>query len=69
MAQAAIATDLDQPLDVHLNFAAQIAFNLVILRNIITQGADFGLVRSFTRISGLTLVAARIFLDRDGPIP
>ena len=37
MAQATVAADLDQPFDVHLHFAAQIAFNLVILRDILTQ--------------------------------
>ena len=31
MAQTAIAADLDQPLDIHLHFAAQIAFDFEIL--------------------------------------
>ncbi len=31
MAQTTVATDFDQPLDVHLHFTAQITFNLVVL--------------------------------------
>ena len=37
MAHAPVATDLDQAFDVHLHFAAQIAFNLEFLRDVLTQ--------------------------------
>jgi len=41
MAHAAIAANLNQAFNVHLHFAAQIAFNLIVLRNEIAQGIHF----------------------------
>ena len=61
MAQAAIRTDLDQALDVHLNLAAQIALHLVMLCDIFADEATSASVRSLMRVSGLTLVSAKIF--------
>ena len=37
MAQAAVAANFNQPLDIHLNFAAKIAFDFVILGNELTK--------------------------------
>src|SRR5579875_2446655 len=40
MAQAAIAANFDQPLDVHIDFAAQVALNFIFAINHLTQTVD-----------------------------
>jgi hypothetical protein len=40
VAQAAIAANFNQPFDAHLDFAAQIAFNFVVLGDIFTQKSE-----------------------------
>lgn len=42
MAQASVTANFDQPLDVQLHFTAEIALHLVILHDVITQEANFG---------------------------
>jgi hypothetical protein len=69
MAHATVTADLDQPLDVHIHFAAQIALDLVFAVNHFTQSVDPSSARSFTRVSGLIRVRARIFLLDVRPIP
>src|SRR3972149_409273 len=41
MTEAAVATNLDQPLDAHLHLAAQFTFHLEVRSNIFTQGLHF----------------------------
>lgn len=40
VAQAAVAANLNQPFDAHLNFSAQIAFNFEVFRDIFTQKSE-----------------------------
>src|SRR5574340_161122 len=37
VSQAAVAADFDQAFDVHLHFTAQIALNLIVLRNVLAN--------------------------------
>src|SRR5689334_15401917 len=41
MPNAAIAVDLDQPLDIHIDFAAKIALNLVVAVDELAQSRNF----------------------------
>ena len=43
MAQTTVAANLDQPLNIHLHLAAQVAFHFIVLRNVIPQQAQVGL--------------------------
>ena len=68
VANAAIAADLGQPLDVQSGLAAQVALNGIAVDGV----AQLLLVasdRSFTRVSGLTPVCARMSLALFLPMP
>jgi len=41
VAHAAVAADFNQTFNIHLHFAAQIAFNFYVLRNVIAQLGNF----------------------------
>jgi hypothetical protein len=45
--EATVATNLNQPLDVHLNFAAKITFNLISPSNEIAQRIHFRFAQVF----------------------
>jgi hypothetical protein len=47
VAHATVAANFNQAFDVHLHFSAQIAFNLEILGNILTQGSNLSLGQIF----------------------
>lgn len=40
--QPAVATEIHHPLDIHLDFTAQIAFNDIVAVDLISQGKKFG---------------------------
>jgi hypothetical protein len=43
MAKPPVATDLNQPFDVHLDFTAQVTLYLEVLIDIIAQSCDLGI--------------------------
>jgi hypothetical protein len=47
MPQTAIAANLNQPFDVHLDLAAQIAFDFIVLADVFTEQAYFGIRQVF----------------------
>src|SRR3989304_8691474 len=47
VAQAAITADVNQPFDVHLDFAAQVALHHVVLADVVAQGGDLRLGQVF----------------------
>ena len=52
MTQAAIAADLHQALDVHGNFAAQVALYLDVVVNVVAQLADIILGQILDAVQG-----------------
>ena len=47
MAQPAVAADFDQPLDIHIDFATQIAFDQVVAVDIVAQSGHFRFIQIF----------------------
>jgi hypothetical protein len=68
MTDATIASDFFKPLDVERDFAAKIAFGLV-LRNSVRRATSCSSVKFLTRMSSLTFASLQIFARRIGPMP
>ena len=54
MAETTVAAEVHEVLDVTLNLAAELAHHFVVLLNVVTNLADFTVVRSRTRRLGQT---------------
>ena len=70
MTQATVAADLHKALDVLRHLAVQVALHLDVVLDVVAQLGEilFGEVVR-TRVSGLTPVSAKIFLDVVRPMP
>ena len=66
---ALVAVDLDLATDVRVDFTTQIALDLVIAFEVITQRNQLLIRQILTRISGLIPVAASVSLARVRPTP
>jgi hypothetical protein len=61
VAQPTVAP-IDQPLDVHIDFATQIAFDQMVAVDVVAQPGHFCFIQIFdTRRFSVDLLAARIF--------
>ncbi len=69
MTHAAIRPDLDQALDAHLNFAAQITFDLVVLANELADRRTSASDRSLIRDVRIDLGLSQNFLRASRPNP
>ena len=69
MAHAAIRPDLDQALNAHLNFTAQVAFHLVVLANKLADRSDIRLRKIFHPYIGVDLCLSQDFLRASRSYP
>ena len=69
MAQAAIAANLDQALDIELHLSAQIAFDFVTLPDVIAQQSHFSIGQVFDARVRTNPGLSQDFLARGKPMP
>ena len=69
MAQAAVASNLNQTLDIQADLTAQVTLDVVVALDDFTQLSSLFFGQVLTRVSGLIPVLARISLDVLRPMP
>ena len=69
MAVSAIGTDFDQPLDVHRDVFAQIAFDVAFRFDDLADAVDFVFAQVLNLLRGLDVGRARMRAARELPMP